>query len=116
WALAIAIGIALVATPVYVVMATAKFALRSAFALGTVVPLLRVSSFGRGFLDLEIILGLFAVTAWLAIKLDRPERRERPIVAVLALLAAVATGLAALIVLSAAGHAAQTKPWEYTLA
>ncbi len=114
-ALAVSIGVALVATPIYAVMATAKFALRSSFDLGGVVPLLRVTTFGRGYLDLELLLALLALAAWLAIKLDRPERRERPTVAILALLGAVATGLAALVVPSAAGHAAQASPWETTV-
>src|SRR5207244_9029036 len=57
----VSLAVALVATPVYVVMATAKFALRSVWSLGAVVPLLRASAFGRGYLDLELILALFAV-------------------------------------------------------
>ena len=47
---------ALVAVPVYVVVATADFALRSAFDLGAIVPLLSVSAFGRGYLDARALL------------------------------------------------------------
>jgi CheY-like chemotaxis protein len=46
--------VALVATPVYVVLATAQFAERSAHDLGAIFPLLRSSGFGRGYLDLEL--------------------------------------------------------------
>ena len=56
----IAVGIALVANLVYVDVATAKFAPRSAFDLGALIPLMRDSAFGRGYLDLELCLLLFA--------------------------------------------------------
>ena len=57
----IAIGAALVATPIYDVMSTAKFAQRSAFDLGDVVPLLSSSHFGKALLDFEIVLALLAL-------------------------------------------------------
>ena len=44
---------ALVATPVYMLLATAQFALRSVWDVGALVPLIRASAFGRGFVDLE---------------------------------------------------------------
>src|SRR5205814_9026626 len=53
--LAATLAVALVAVPVYVDLATAQFALRSAFDLGGLVPLMRSSAFGRGFLDLELV-------------------------------------------------------------
>jgi hypothetical protein len=56
-----ALGIALVAIPVYVVLATAQFTLRSAFDLGAIVPAARASGFGRDFLDLELVLALFGL-------------------------------------------------------
>src|SRR5207244_6636430 len=62
--------LALVATPIYVVIATAKFAQRSVFDLGNVVPLLTASNFGRGFLDFELVLALFGVAGGVAIWLD----------------------------------------------
>src|SRR5204862_5640073 len=43
----VAAAVALVAIPVYVVLATAQFALRPALALGALVPLIRSSAFGR---------------------------------------------------------------------
>ena len=51
---------ALVLTPVYVDVATAKFALRPSSDVGALVPLFGVSAFGHGYLDLELCLALFA--------------------------------------------------------
>src|SRR5205807_10149571 len=59
----VALSAALLVTPIYVVLATAQFSLRSAFALGAVIPLARASAFGRGYLDLELVLALFGVAA-----------------------------------------------------
>jgi copper transport protein len=114
-ALAVALVVALVATPVYVVLSTAQFALRSAFALGDLLPLMRDSSFGRGFLDLELILALFALAAAVAIAVDRPVRPRRSIAELLALAGAAGAGGAALLVPGIAGHAAQTSPRGLTL-
>ena len=109
-AFGIAIAIALVATPVYVLMATAQFALRSAWSVGALVPLMRVSSFGRAFLDLELLLALFAFAAGVALWVDRPERQQRSLAELFALLGALLAGGAALLAPGAAGHAAQTAP------
>ena len=109
-ALASALLVALVATPVYVVLATAQFTLRSAFSLGAIVPLVRASSFGRDFLDLELVTALFAVAAAVAIVLDRPERPQRSVAALLALVGALGAAAAALVVPGLAGHAAYTPP------
>ena len=62
-ALAVAVAVALVAIPVYVLLATAEFTLRSVWDLGAIVPVARDSGFGRDFLDLELVLVLFAVAA-----------------------------------------------------
>jgi copper transport protein len=110
-AFGIALAAALVATPIYVVLATAKFALRSAFDLGAVIPLARASAFGRSLLDLELVLALFAVAAAIAIWVDRPERKTRSIAELLALTGALAAAAAALLVPGISGHAAQTSPW-----
>jgi copper transport protein len=109
-AFGIASLIALIAIPIYVDMATAEFALRSAFDLGNLVPLLRDSAFGRGFLDLELIFALFVAAATLAIWVDRPERQHRSIAELLALTGAVLAAGAALLVPGLAGHTAQTAP------
>jgi copper transport protein len=106
----IAALIALIATPVYVVMATAQFALRSVFDLGNVLPLVRDSAFGRGFLDLELTFALFVLAAALALWVDRPERAERSIAELLSSGGALLAGGATLLVPGLSGHAAQTSP------
>jgi copper transport protein len=107
---AVALGIAIVATPIYVDLATAKFALRSAFDLGTLIPLMRDSQFGRGYLDLELCLILFALAGAVAIWLDRPERRGRTPGALLALVGALAAAVAVVLAPAVSGHAGQTSP------
>jgi copper transport protein len=113
-AVSIAFGIAavigLVATPIYVEMATAQFALRSAFSIGSVLPLVHDSAFGRGFLDLELAFALFTLAAGLAIWLDRPERPERSVAELLATSGALLAAGALLFVPGLSGHAAQTSP------
>jgi copper transport protein len=115
-AFAVAIVAALVVTPIYVLVSTAKFALRSVFDLGTIIPLARDSAFGRGFLDLELVLALFALAALVTIAIDRPERRLRSTAELLALCGALAAAAAALLVPGLAGHAAQTSPRGLSLA
>lgn len=112
----VALAVALVATPVYVFVATAQFALRSVWSIGALVPLMRVSAFGRGYFDLELLLALFAVAAAAALWLDRPERGRRSVAGLLSLWGALLAGGAALLVPGAAGHAAQTSPRALALA
>jgi copper transport protein len=102
--------VALVATPVYALLSTAKFAERSFWDWGTLVPLLHTSAFGRGYLDLELVLALFAVAAAAAIWVDRPDRTHRSVAELLATSGAVLAAAAALFVPSVSGHAAQTAP------
>jgi copper transport protein len=109
-ALAVAVGVALLAIPVYVVFATAQFTLRSVWDLGGVIPVARDSGFGRDFLDLELVLALFAVAAAGALWVDRPERPQRSVAELLALPAAVAAGAATLLLPALAGHAGQKSP------
>jgi copper transport protein len=113
-ALSIAFGIVcaigLVAIPVYVDVATAQFSLRSAFDVGTLVPLFRQSAFGRGYLDMEITFALFVIAAGLALWVDRPEREQRSIAELLALVGAFAAAAATLAIPGLAGHAAQYSP------
>jgi len=106
----VSIGLALVATPVYDVMSTAKFAQRSAWDLGNVVPLLNTSHFGHALLDFEIVLALLAVAGAVAIWLDVGDRKQRSVAALLALIGALAAAGSALLVPGLAGHAAQTNP------
>src|SRR5205823_6711177 len=91
-------ALGVVAVPVYVLLATAQFALRSVFSLGALVPLMRVSAFGRGYLDLELCFGLFVLAAAVAIWVDRPERERRAIAELLALTGALAAAAAALTI------------------
>ena len=111
----IALAVALVATPVYVLLATAQFSLRPAWSLGALVPLMRASAFGRAYLDLELALALFGAAAAAALWLDRPERPLRSVAALLALLGALLAAAAALLVPGAGGHAAQTSPRAFAL-
>jgi copper transport protein len=104
------IGVALVVTPIYDVMSTAKFAQTGVFDLGTVVPLLTSSHFGRSLIDLEIVLALLAVAGAIAIWLDVGARKERSTAALLALIGALTAAACTLVVPGLAGHAAQTNP------
>jgi copper transport protein len=112
----IALAIALVATPIYVVMATAQFALRSATAVGTIVPLVRASSFGRGFTDLWVVLALLAFSAVVAIWIDRPDREQRSLAELAALGGVILTAGAAVVVPGLAGHPVATSPVGIALA
>jgi copper transport protein len=103
-------AVGLIAIPVYVLMATAQFALRSTFSFGDLFPLLRDSAFGRGYLDLELVFALFVVAALLALWIDRPERDQRSIAELLSVGGALAAAGASLLVPGLAGHAAQTSP------
>jgi copper transport protein len=112
----VALVTALVATPIYVLFATAQFALRSALSVGALVPLLRVSAFGRAWLHLELVLALFGVAAAVLLWLDRPERRRRSIAELLAGTGAAGAAAATLLAASTSGHAAQTAPRALALA
>ena len=101
---------ALVAIPIYLLLTTARFALRSVADVGALLPLVRDSSFGRGFLDLELCFALFTVAAALALWLDRPERPRRSVVELLACTGAFAAAAVTLLIPGDAGHPAQTSP------
>jgi copper transport protein len=115
-ALAASLAAALLAVLAYLELATAQFALRSAFDLGAVVPLMRSSAFGRGYVDLALALVLLALAAALALWVDRP---ARPIRSVAELLAGSGVGLGCagvLLMPGLAGHAAQYAPRGLSLA
>jgi copper transport protein len=102
--------VGLIAIPVYLDLAIANDSLRSVFDLGALVPLYRVTAFGRGYVNLEICFALFCLAGWLALALDRPQRPRR---SVAELAAAAGAGLAAVAVLfipGSVGHAGQTSP------
>ena len=107
---------ALVLVPVYLLLSTAKFAARSALDVGALLPPARLSSFGRGIGDLEVLLALFAIAAGIAVWLDRTDRPRRSVVELLAAVAAVVCAAALLLVLGLAGHPAQTSPRGLALA
>jgi len=106
----IALAVALVAAPIYLVLATAEFSLRPWSDLGQIVPLVRDSGFGRAFSDLWAVLALFAVAAGAALALDRPGRKRRSGEALLAIMGAGACAAAALVLPGLAGHPATTSP------
>jgi copper transport protein len=109
------IGVALVATPIYDLMSTAKFAQSGVFDLGTTFPLLTTSHFGRALLDLELVLALLAVAGGIAIWLDIGSRAKRSTAALLALIGALTAAACALVIPGLAGHAAQTNPVSLSL-
>ena len=119
-AITIAFGVAvvagLVAVPVYLLLSTAKFSTLAPTDIGGLLPLTRISSFGRGISDLELLLALFALAAGIAIWLDRPDRPRRSVVELLALGAAIACAAAIALVPGLTGHAAQTSPRSLALA
>ncbi|HUZ97824.1 MAG TPA: copper resistance protein CopC [Gaiellaceae bacterium] len=118
-ALSIAFGtmlaVALVVTPIYVLLSTAQFALRSFWSFGALVPLMDVSAFGRGYLRLELLLALFGVAGAAAIWLDRPGQAQRSVAGLLSLWGALLAAGAVLLVPGTAGHAAQTSPRALSL-
>lgn len=109
-ALAVSLAVALVSIPVYTVLATAQFALRSAFDLGAIVPLLRGSAFGRAYTDLELVVGLFALAAAVAVLVDRPERERRSLAELFSVTGALLAAAACVVVPGIAGHGGQTSP------
>jgi copper transport protein len=70
----------------------------------------RDSDFGRDFLDLELVVALFAIAAGIALWLDRPEREQRSVVELLSLPSALAVAVGALFLPALAGHAGQKSP------
>jgi copper transport protein len=114
-AFCVASAIGLVAIPVYLDIATAEFALRSAFAVGALVPLFHVSAFGRGYLRLELCFALFVAAGLIALWVDRPEREQRSIAELLAFGGAALAAAATLVVPGASGHAGQTAPRGWSM-
>ena len=106
----VASAIGLLVAPVYVLLATAQFALRSVWKVGALVPLVHASAFGRGYLDLELCFALFALAAAVALWVDRPERRERSVAEIVAYAGALGAAAAVLVVPGTSGHAGQTSP------
>ena len=106
----VAIVVALVAAPLYVLQATAQFSLRSVWDVGALVPLMQQSAFGRAWLHFELLLALFAVTGGIAIWLDRGANRLRSVAELVSLTGAALAAAALVLLPGVAGHAAQTAP------
>jgi copper transport protein len=102
--------VALIAIPVYLDFATANDSLRSVFDLSTLVPLFRVTQFGRSIVDLELCFALFVAAGCVCLWVDRPERPQRSLAELAGGVGAVLAAAAVLLVPGAAGHAAQTSP------
>jgi len=114
-AFVVASVVGLIAIPVYLDFATANDSLRSVFDLTALVPLFRVTAFGRAIVDLELCFALFCIAAWVALWVDRPEREHRSLAELGSLAGALVGAAAVLLVPGAAGHAAQTSPRGLTL-
>ena len=102
--------IGLLAIPVYLDFAVANDSLRSVLDLGALIPLYRVTAFGRGYVDLELCFALFCLAGGVALWVDRPERPRRSLAELAAAAGATVGAAAVLIVPAAVGHAGQTSP------
>jgi copper transport protein len=102
--------IGVLAIPVYLDFAIASDSLRSVFDVEALVPLFRVTAFGRGYVDMMLCFALFCVAAWVALLVDRPDRRSRSLAEILAETGALLAAGAALVLPGAVGHAGQTSP------
>jgi copper transport protein len=109
-AFVVASVLGLVAIPVYLDFAIANDSLRSVFDLGALVPLFRVTAFGRGYLDMELCFGLFCVAGWISLWVDRPDRERRSVAELAAQTGALMAAAAVLVIPGAIGHAGQTSP------
>ena len=109
-AFVIASVLGVIAIPVYLDFAIANDSLRSVFDLGTLVPLYRVTAFGRGYVDMTACFALFCIAAWIALWVDRPYRQLRSIAELASVAGALLAGAAVLVIPGGAGHAGQTSP------
>jgi copper transport protein len=113
-ALTVAFGVVavlgLLAIPAYLEESVAIDSVRSFWDFTGVVPLWRLTAFGRGYVDIELCFGFFVAAAAVAIWADRPERDRRSVAALLALSGALAAAAAVLVLPGAVGHAGQTSP------
>ncbi len=109
-AFGIAAVVGLLAIPVYLDFASAVDSLRSVFDVGALVPLFRVTAFGRAWVDLELCFALFVAAALVALWVDRPGREHRSLAELFAGAGALTAAAAVLLLPGIAGHAAQTAP------
>jgi copper transport protein len=109
-AFAVVAACGLLAIPAYLEEAVAIDSLRSFWDVAGVVPLWRLTAFGRGYVNVLVCFALFVIAAGLAIWVDRPERKSRSVAALLALSGALAAAAAVLVLPGVIGHAGQTSP------
>jgi copper transport protein len=109
-AFVIASVIGLLAIPIYLDFATAIDSLRSVFDVEALVPLFRVTAFGRGYVDMIVCFALFCLAAWIALWLDQPSREQRSIAELVSVTGALIAAASVLLIPGTAGHAAQTPP------
>jgi copper transport protein len=114
-ALVVASLVGVLAIPVYLDFAIANDSLRSVFDLTALVPLFRVTAFGRGYADMTLCFALFSLAAWVSLWLDHPEREGRSIAEIVAQTGAISAAAATLIIPGASGHAAQQSPRGFSL-
>ena len=107
--------VGVIAIPVYLDFAIANDSLRSVFDISALVPLFRVTAFGRGYADMTLCFGLFCVAGWVSLWLDHPEREGRSIAEIVAQTGAVAAAAATLIIPGTSGHAGQQSPRGFSL-
>ena len=100
----------LIAVPAYLEEATAIDSLKSFWSFGSLIPLWRVTAFGRGWVDVEICFALFCAAAAVALWVDRPEREGRSVASLLSVSGALAAAAATLVLPGTVGHAGQTSP------
>ena len=88
--------VGLIAIPVYLDFSTANDSLRSVFDLSALVPLFRVTAFGRAICDLELCFALFSIAGWVCLWVDQPEAQHRSIAELAAYFGALAAAAAVL--------------------
>jgi copper transport protein len=115
-AFAVTSVVGLLAIPVYLDFSTANDSLRSVFDLGALMPLFRVTAFGRAMMDLWLCFALFCVAGYVALWVDRPERPVRSVAELFAGGGAALAAAGTLFVPGAAGHAAQQSPRGWSVA
>jgi copper transport protein len=109
-AFVIASVLGLIAIAAYLDFAIANDSLRSVFAFDTLVPLYRVTAFGRGYVDMAVCFALFCIAAWISLWVDRPRRELRSIAELASVTGALLAAAAALVIPGGVGHAGQTSP------
>ena len=88
----------LLAIAAYLDSSIATDSLRSVFDVGALVPLFRVTAFGRGYVDMLLCFALFCVAGWTALYLDRPERAQRSVAEMAAQTGALLAAAAVLLI------------------